>query len=56
MLLKEVGRHHGYLHALGIPQINKSASDLLLGADHPAVKGKRVPCSDALLGPKSAFL
>ena len=39
LILRDSNRHHGYLHALGMPDINEAAINLLLGANHPALKG-----------------
>ena len=38
--------HHAYLPTLGYPEVNKAAVTLLLGKDHPALKGKSVHLSD----------
>ena len=43
-IIDDPNRHHGYLHALGIPDINQAAVNLLLGPDHPAIKGIFLSC------------
>ena len=43
-IIDDPNRHHGYLHALGIPDINKAAVNLLLGPDHSAIKGTFLSC------------
>ena len=39
-LADDPASHHGYLPTLGYPDVNKAALKLLLGDDHPALKGK----------------
>ena len=38
-LANDPSLHHAYLPTLGIPEVNKAAIRLLLGDNHPALKG-----------------
>ena len=41
-LANDPNLHHAYLPTLGIPEVNKAAVELLLGKNHPALKGNQI--------------